>query len=272
MAVLRQRRCIVIVDSLRVEGLRVAFRVEKSTAKEPNTLELTVNNLAESSRANMQSKGSRVVVLAGYEEDYAQIFAGDSRVIDHRQDGPDWTTKIACGDGERAYQFSRVSESFGPGTPVAAVVRYLCRALLTDTGNALEQADAIPGTFIQGCSVYGKASAELEKVLRPRGFSYSIQDGQLQILRGSEPARQTAVVLSPDTGLIGSPEAGTSEKKGGHSVLKLKSLLRPQLRPGARVDLRSATHRGIYRVEKLTHSGDTAGGDWFSELEVKPTT
>jgi hypothetical protein len=264
-----ERVCSVIVGTLRVDGLRVVFRVDKSTAKEPNTLDLQVTNLSEQSRAAMQRKGLRVQVLAGYAAQAAVIFTGDLRTADHVHAGTEWTTKITAGDGERAYQHDHVSESFAPNTPAADVVRRLVRRLGVDPGEALQVAATLQGAFEHGFVAHGKVSAVLDRVLGSRGMGWSVQDGRLQLLRPGETAPGSAVVLSPDAGLVGSPEAGTPAVKGGPAVLKARSLLQPTLRPGGLVDLRSAAHRGQFRVEKVTHTGDTAGGDWYSDVELR---
>jgi hypothetical protein len=47
MAQLFKRVCSVIVDGLKVEGLRVQFSVKKTLTKNPNTLDLKITNLSE---------------------------------------------------------------------------------------------------------------------------------------------------------------------------------------------------------------------------------
>lgn len=265
------RTCSLIVNNLQVDGLRVVFKVEKSLGKEPNTAEIAVANLSKTSRGGMQSKGSNVVLLAGYEGNGAVIFSGVSRTITHTLEGSDWVTKITCGDGETSFTFDRISESFAPGTRVSVVARAIVRAMLVDPGNAFSQVDKLEGKFLQGYTLHGRAAVELDRILRPRGYSFSIQDGRLQILKPSETAVGRAILLTPDTGMIGSPELGAPEKTGGGSRLKVKSFLQPSFRPGGTVEVRSRLHTGQFRIEKVSHSGDTSGGDWYSSLEVKPT-
>lgn len=264
------RACVLIVNSLRVEGMQVTFKVEKAIAKEPNTAEITITNLSKVSRGGMQAKGSRIILMAGYAENASVIFQGDSRTIDHRLDGTEWITKISCGDGEKSYQFDRISESFAPGTAVSTVARACVRAMLVDPGNAFSQCDRLEGKFLQGYTLHGKAATELDRILRPRGFTHSIQDGRLQILKGDEHAKGQAFLLTPDTGLVGSPELSAPAKEKGPPRLKVKAFLQPAIRPGSTVEVRSRLHTGQFRVEKVTHSGDTSGGDWYSSLELKP--
>lgn len=274
MAVLYERRVVVIVDTLRVDGLRVQFKAEKTLKKEPNTLDLSITNLSAQTRAGMQKKGAKVVVLAGHADQIGQIFAGDARTIDHVRKGPDWVTRIQCGDGERAYRYALTNKSFKAGTTVADVVKALANDLGIGVGNALAQIAAQNprgfAQYINGHAAYGNAARELDKVLRTAGFTWSIQDGQLQLLRVDETTKDSLALFSPATGLIGSPEHGAPDKKGKASVLKVKALLSPLVRPGRRVKLESESATGVYRAEKVTHQGDTAGQDWYTDMELKP--
>lgn len=275
MAQLFRRTCVAVVDTLRVEGLRMSFRVQKTTKREPNTLELKIYNLSEQTRARLQGVGVPVILSAGYLGNAAVIFQGDSRTIDHLREGVEWITRIRCGDGERAYQWSHFSESFAPGTSVADVIRGAAKALGLNLGNLEDELGrgAFRGgltQFAHGYTAHGKAGLELDKLLRTVGLSWSVQDGALQILRGSDPAPGRAVLLTPDTGLVGSPEHNAPDKKGKPPLIKFKSLLQPQIRCGGTVEIRSAAVKGQFRVESLDHSGDTASAEWYTGGEVQP--
>jgi hypothetical protein len=273
---LYQRACVAIVDDTRIEGVRAVFKVVKTHKKEPNTLDLKLTNLAEKTRGLMKTKGAQVILTAGYVGQASVIFEGQARTIDHVRTGSDWVTHIQCGDGERAFQLSRFTQSFKPGTPVVDVVRAGARALGVGLGN-LEEALARGGfrgnlsQFASGYSAKGRASSELDRLFRTLGLGWSIQDGNLVILKDGETLQDRAILLSPDTGLIGSPDHGAPNKKGGPSELKAKCLLQPQLKLGGRVELRTESIQGAqYRVDKLEHEGDSAGGNWYSSLELLP--
>lgn len=276
MAILDGRTCTVIFDTVRAEGLRVQFQVRKGTGKEPNTAEVRIYNLAASTRAGMQKKYAPVILTAGYAGNAAVIFNGDARTIDHVKQGSEWVTIAKCGDGERAYKFARINRSFKPGTKIVDVARACAEALGLNLGNLLDELNkgGFRGgltEFAQGRVVYGKASAELDKVLRSVGLTYSVQNGEIQVLRGDAPAPGRAILLTPDTGLIGSPEHGTPEKKGKPSTLKARSLLQPQIVCGGRVEIRSAGVSGQFAVKAVSHAGDTHGSDWYTDIEAMPT-
>lgn len=260
----------LLPNAIEVENLRVAFKVSKSIGKEPNTAEVSITNLAGSTRSELQGKGHKLILEAGYEDTIARIFAGDVRTIDHTKAGADWTTKATCGDGERAYQWARISESFAGGTRIADVVKKCAEALGLEIGNAIAAVAGFPDQFVNGYTAHGNAARELDRVLRPLGLAWSIQDGRLQVLKEAEANAGTAIELSKDSGLIGSPEFGSPSEKDKPAVLKVKSLLQPGLKPGDRFSLKSRAHSGFFKANKVEHSGDTAGGDWYTAIEAVP--
>lgn len=255
-------------DDPKNPGLRITFKISKNTQKEPNTGEISVYNLAPTTRAKMQQKGTRVVLEAGYAEaGLDPLFLGDTRTTDHLREGPDWRTVMKCGDGERSFRYARISASFAGGVTVGDVVRACVAASGLSLGNTAMQATRLSKILYQGWSVHATVSSELDRILRSVGYASSVQDGVVQILAPNQSVAQTVPVLDSTSGLIGSPEMGTPEQKGKPSLLKFRSLLMAQGRPGGRINLRSERYNGIFRTRKVEHSGDTRGGDWFSDFQ-----
>jgi hypothetical protein len=269
-AALFKRVCILSVDTVQVQSLRMSFNIVKSTGRHPNTSQISVWNLAKDSRAAMALKGAKVILEAGYEGQSMQVFNGDARTIDHHLEGPDWVTKIQCGDGEKAYQLARVSKSFKGGTSVGQVLRHFIDALGINPGNSLKEIAGIKEQFVHGYTAHGQAATEMDRLLKSYGYEWSIQDGRLQVIPKGKTTADSVVSLSPDTGLVGSPELGNKDKQKKHAVLKAKALLQPSLSPGRRFELQSREHHGLFRVEQVTHKGDTHGGEWYSEIEAVP--
>jgi hypothetical protein len=69
---------------------------------------------------------------------------------------------------------------------------------------------------------------------------------------------------------VGSPEVRRETTDAGvdTATLTARSLLQPTITAGGRVKIQSADRSGVYRVAKLTHVGDTEGGEWYSVVEV----
>jgi hypothetical protein len=284
VSVLFQRRCTLILapplpgtlqapdasQGTLIEDLRVQFKVTKTITKEPNTAEIQVFNLAESTRSRLQARGTRVILLAGYDKDMPklpQVFSGDSRTIDHVRQGADWITKIQCGDGERNYRFAMVNESFKPGTPITEALKKAVTAMALDPGNVPQKFGNIVSEYVSGYAMQGKASAELDSILSGQGLEWSIQDGRLQVLAPGETTTESAILVNAQSGMLDSPEHGSPEVIGKASVLKVKMLLQALAKPGRQMNVKSLNVNGFFRMEKISHSGDTFGGDWFTNIE-----
>lgn len=284
MTLLYDRRAVVLVGreqpsgvyvlevptALRIEGLRTTFKVTRDPKPEPNVLELSIFNLSPASRGELAGRGFRLILQAGYDGAVAQVFSGEVTRVTHERNGPDMVTKILAGDGARAYAHARVRESYRPGTPVSQVIARTVQAMQVDPGNALQAAGRIAGQFSAGYAQSAPAGAELTRLLSEHGLEWSIQDGRIEVLAAGESLPELAPLLSPETGLVGSPQLGNPSEKGKPATLKVRSLLQPAVRPGQRFELQSLEHRGTFRAQKVMHSGDTHGGDWYTEIEAVP--
>ncbi len=258
-------------DVFEIEDLRLRFSVKKGLRKEPNTAKITVTNLSERSRAELQDKALRVTLQAGYEDTLATIFVGDIRDVNSVHEGAYWETALECGDGERGYRFARINESFKSGSSVLAVTRKMAEKMGVDASTAAAFLSELSGKqFVAGYAARGNVSKELDRLLKAHGFDWSIQDNKLQILKTGDVTQETAVELDEDSGLIGSPTFGTPEKKTKKPTLKVRSLLQPTIKPGGRIVVRSQTFTGTFKVKEVTHSGDTAGGEFYSDMEGEP--
>lgn len=254
-------------DPAEAGGLRVRFKVTRTTEKEPNTAEITITNLSSTTRSALQVKGVKVLLEAGYvATGLSRFFVGDARTIDHVRVGADWETRIKAGDGERGFRFARLSESYDRGVTAGQVLQKLANAIGLQVGNVPDQVPRLSLRFEQGYAVSGSAQRSIDRLVRSLGYSWSIQDGQLQVLARGQTVEQSIPDLGPDSGLIGSPEIGSPETKGKPSLLKLKALLLP-VRPACKVRLRSARYTGDVTVKKCEHEGDTAGGPWYTTIE-----
>lgn len=247
-------------------GMRIQFKVKKTLKKEPNTSEIRVSNLSPDRRASLQKKGVKVLLEAGYKDTgLSRIFSGDVRTVDHVRSGADWETVMQLGDGERAWQFARVNESFAPGTPIANVVKTLAGSLGLDLGNTNDQLKDITGTFDHGYCASGSASRAFDGVMKACRFDWSVQDGALQLLKPGQALSQSIPEISPSSGLVNSPEMGTPQKKGKPTLVKFDALLTP-VKPGAKARLKSERYDGDVRVVSVEFTGDTHGGDWYSKI------
>lgn len=264
------RDVAVTVDTLRITGLRLSFRIVKSLRPDPNTCELQIYNLSADSRKTLERRSVPVTIEAGYKGAREVIFKGDLRDGFSSRSGSDWITTLKAGDGETAYRTSRVNESLKPGAAIKDAVKKAVSSLKgLSVADALKRIDELTHRTGQtehtnGTVLFGQSKDVLDEYMRAHGAEWSIQDGVLQILPNGSPSEEDAIVLNPASGLIGSPSTGD---KG---FIKCVSLLQPGLRPGRKFKLEADSLPGFYRVESVSHTGDTHGQPWYSELQGRP--
>lgn len=276
-----RRTWAVTIGTLRVEApMRVAFEIERSTRPQPNKATVRVWNLTREHQAQIeQAAAAQVIVEAGFVGDRGAetIFRGE--LFRARGGKPptsvteystvDAVTQVEARDGGRAYQRARVARSFEAGVRIATVVRACAEALGVGPGNVEEVAAAVRAdtgddTLPDGTVLSGFAAHELTRLLAGFGLRWSVQHGQLQVLRRGEALQTQAVLLTPETGLVGAPEVATRGR------VRATALLTSELWPGRRVVLDSRRVEGAYTCRSVTYRGDSHGSDWHAELELDP--
>lgn len=277
MTQLFKRSVDIVVGNKRLTNLDCAFEVEKSIRAEPNRCSLKIYNLAEDTRSafeqiaprkRWQTKGIPVRIEAGYEKDRAVLWLGELRNVYTEIDGPDWVTSMDSGDGYLAFQNARVNLSYGPMTPVATVFQGLIAQLGIGVGNAAQalaslKVDGIGKLYPHGHVLSGSVAQELTDFCHSAGLEWSIQDGVLQILDRGQALRGKALLVSSDTGMIGSPSVDVD------GIASLKTLMIPDVRVGSMLVLAAERIKGTFRLEKATWTGDTSSDDWFISMQAR---
>ena len=250
--------------------LRMAFRVEKDLQSKPNKARLAIWNLSQDSRSDFQESGPvPVQIEAGYAGATQLLFSGDLQFAGSERQGPDWVTEFEAGDSANAHRTKRIQQKFAPGTQLKAALRAAIDSLGVGLGTVaqkLAEGDFRGGLqqFQKGLTLSGRTSDAIDKLATAAGFQWSIQDGQVVLLKPGEVLPEQTLSLDFESGLVGSPDLG----EGGN--IQARALLQPAISPGRQVDLTSELVTGRFRVTKVTHSGDTWGTDWYSDFEAQP--
>lgn len=269
------------------QPMRVTFEVSKDAQEDPNDHKIRIYNLAADTRRALEEPGLRCVLYAGYAEEGGPLLMASGSVVYAYTwyELPDVVTELAVKDGYTEVRDTAVSIGLGPGAQASTIIRDVARQM----GLPLVMADDVPDRrWQQGFSFYGAARTALHKVTQGTGLEWSIQNQQLQVVRRRGTTRRKAVVLAADTGLIGYPERTREAAREKARVRdsqtnddarlvsarqqldgwRVTSLLLPTINPGDLVKLESRTVQAFQRVEAVRHYGDSAGGDWQSELQL----
>lgn len=282
-------------------GLRFSFSIQKGSTKTPNQCSVKVWNASPETRALIEVIGNVLILKAGYSEGIGAttIFSGNvTRTLTVRE-GPDWITELELQDGFMEFRDAKVSLSFGKGATVLQVVTAISKKFGLPVRPL--PADVAKKQYPAGFAFVGRVRDAMDKACENGGLEWSIQNREIQIIKRGGVFKQKAYLLSPDTGLLGSPmqesktmteraaakegitatQPGvlktTERDKDGEvqemlRVLgyKVKSLLQPLLEPGGYVQVKSKGIDGeFFRIEEINHTGDTHGNEWHSELILR---
>lgn len=283
-----------------IKDLRFSFSIEKTLSETLNNSTVRIFNLNRDSRKLVETPNNAVILKAGYAQDIGAVtcFVGIVRRSITVRDGVDWVTELELDDGLIAYRDAKFSISFSPGANAIDVLKAVAKRFNLPV-RALP--DGItPKTYPQGFAFVGRTREAMSKVCNYLDLEWSIQNQEIQILKKGGVKKEQAFLISAETGMIGSPaaEAKTlSDKAAAKKGIttntagvikrakestegeiktqlevqgyKVKTLLQPSSQPGDYIKLKSEGIDGFFKVEKLVHSGDNLGGDWFTEYSLR---
>lgn len=294
-----------------ISNLRISFDVVKTVEPIPNTATIKVYNLADNNVSAIQDEYTDVLLNAGYAGSVAQIFAGNIQFVSHYREGADFITEITAADGDRFYRNASVNVTLAAGTNDADAVRAVLSAGQALLSNPDQQTEQVATTTLQavarsgiisrstnvrnaivqvlnavrsrGKVLEGPARDVLSQIARSNGANWSIQDGELQMVRADSQIG-VAWVLNAGTGLLEAPERndkGISAKcllnpqimingaiQLDNKAIKIKQQKQKALKtPKAQGDPVRLSPDGIYKVIKLTHQGDTRAQEWYTLVE-----
>lgn len=286
---------------LELEGLRINFSIQKGATRNPNKCTVRIYNLSKESRAIVEVIGNVVILKAGYIDDSgaSTIFTGNViRYITTRENA-DFITELELKDGLLEFRDTKVSVSYSQGATGLQVIQDLAKRFNLPVRKLPD--DVKNKQYSDGFAFVGRLRDAMDKSCDYLDLEWSIQNRQVQIIKKGGIYKQQALLLSPDTGLIGSPEqeaktmtekaaakegvtlnqtgvrASFKKNKEGdiQEVLqvlgyKVISLLQPSLEPGGYVQLKTISINGeFFRIEELTHNGDTHGNEFYTEMILR---
>lgn len=283
------RVCTLLVSNkagkaLDLSALRIKFSVKRSGVMTPNTADIYIYNLDESTAQLIKKEFTRVILQAGYVDNYGVIFTGNIKwAWTGRESATDTVLNLVCGDGDSAYNFAIVNKTLAKGS---SPNDHLNAALTSmyEAGLGPNYVGTLPIYQLpRGKVMYGAARDHLKSIADTHGFTWSIQDGQIVFIKDTAYLPGQAVVLSTKTGLVGQPQQ-TIEG------IMMKSLLNPKLKIHGRVQIDNRSvltyklnpnvpgspanypvplnHDGFYYILVAEHVGDTRGTPWYSNLQT----
>ena len=266
------------------DSLRIEFDIDKDLTQQTNKSSIKIYNLTDESCKKLEVDDRVCELQVGYAEDIGlrRIFLGNITYSTTRREGPDKITELELADGQDSLRDTVVSLGYSAGVSAKTVLNDVAAQMGVTTQIAPDMEFA---SYPAGFSFVGKGRDCLSKILDASGATWSIQNGSLQVIMAGGSTNVKALVFSPSSGLIGSPERivkGVTrpdeeskkkrkvkkDKKAKKAGWKIKTLLAPTINPGDLVKVESVTITGWFKVESMKHRGDTHGREWYSEMEL----
>lgn len=255
-----------------LKGFDCAFTISRSLDMFSNTASITAYNLSSETRKAIHAEvqGVDCEVRAGYANDpeLARFFRGNLRVISSKRQAADWVTTVESGDGD-VVSGTQVSKSYAEGFSIKGVVQDLVKEIKAESGNIVSAFLGIDDKPLSGpLTVQGSANLAIKDSLEQLGLEHSWQDNAIQVLERHKALNgTTAVLLTPDTGLLDSPEIQGIRGFIRVPIARVRSLLNANITPGRLLRVESSSWTGNVVARKVTHTGQSWGGEWITDVE-----
>jgi hypothetical protein len=256
-------------EGVKINGLKIAFEIEKTDKPESNTAKISIYNLGRDTHDKICAAGNHCTLKAGYaDETITAILFGDVVKGTRKKSGADYVTEIEVKDGRVAVMAGQVSVSYAKDTDALTIVQDLIDAIgLPSKGTELIPPDAkYPGAF----SDIGQAADILRKILNKYDLRYTVQNEMIYILKEGEASESTGLRLTPETGLLTVPQPvsdkteETDTAKEAANRWAFRAMLFPQLIPGAACKVESPSITTEMKITKAKFTGD----NWLSDFAV----
>ncbi len=226
----------------------------------PNECTHTIHNLSEATIAQLEAPNQILQVKAGTTF-IGELFKGDitTRGVVTKNDIPNRTTTITAKDGRRIYRDTKVSRAYPPGITIQSVVLDLFALTGLPVGS---ESVYPPGTFPGGWAHQGLWRQALNEALLPFNYFWTIQGGVIYSLNDTVPPPGNVPLLSPETGLIGSP---TRTKQGFNAA----SVLNSAIIVGRGIQVKSQFLTMLGRSAVVEHKYDTDGLIWRTDAQAE---
>ncbi len=267
-------------EAISIFDHRIKFEITKSLKQQDNASKIEIYNLSQITRKKIALEESVVQLQAGYNSNQGLVQIGQGTIcqVSSVRDKTDVVSRILLKDGLTNIKNTVLSISYENDVKLREMLLKIAGdAKLSLSSIGIDDNAAIRGGYV----MLGGIDAQLNQLASSFDFAWSIQNGSLLITGKKQTNTEQILLLTPTTGLILNPE---TLKKPSQKLRKLQekgqlineinlysvqALLQPQLQLNDVIAIESQDLKGKFRVQKITHTGDTRGNDWYSDLEVR---
>lgn len=256
--------------------IRCQFTCEAGDSSSANTGKIILWNLSDETLRLLEQEDCLVELCAGYGSDIPLIMAGTLTYCTTTRSGADQQTEIEFEDGFVAMRDATLSLGYSgqiegkkivsdAAAAMGCEVKYSPKAALRDFTNF---------AFV------GSAKNLIDQICSISKMRWSLQNGIIQICAPNESLTTAVYLLSPSTGLVGSPKpiyesSATSDPTGDNATksrakkgVEIQYLLNGHIQVDDLVRVESKRFSGQYRVSQIVFSGDSEGSEWICTAQL----
>ena len=298
---LRHFRLVVSINGQRQEALdlseyRTTFHISQAAIGKPCTAEITVYNVAKSTadmieaptNAVIGGRRPRVILEAGYQDDYSTIFEGDLYWKSLGRDSETETfMRLVAATGDRAQQYAVVNASIPKGATQEQVFDVVAKSMAEKGVCGGKKPTLMATKLPRGKVLYMMSADAMQGLADTNQFDWGYTSNGLVAISKDRTYRKSedVIVLNSETGMVGRP---TLSVEG----IDLQCLLQPRIDVGSLIQIDNASIQrqsydtgyqtdlmknaastdafvsadGVYRVVGREHVGDTRGNDWYTKI------
>ncbi len=279
MAQLFNRKAVVTMgpkgeQGVKIEGLRVSFDIVKTLGQPSNNAKIMIYNLNESNKSILKTKEDLSLTLeVGYGINNVDLlFTGDIVRTTTQRSGADFISTIEVSDGDEGLRKATLDKSYVAGTNEKTIIQDALEEMKKTGQIIIGTIATLKDNIAQnGFSASGLASDIVNGLAKKQNHDFSVQDNKTQILKADEDTGEEAIVLTPSTGLIGSPRIGLIGKEATKTDgIEFKALIQTtRFKPGRVAQIKSREVDGFFKILKSKFTGDTHALAWFVTCEAK---
>lgn len=236
--------------------------------------DIAVYNLAESTAVKAFKRGSSIGLRAGYIDTIDYIFKGRINNVIRERVGPDTITRIIARGGTQPAD-QQINTTLGSNSSLIDIIKECATAMGYPL--VIKSSDfANVNPYARGYPMNGDPRQYLDKLAQTHEFTYVIENDRIIVVGKDSYRDGSPYVVRELDGMEGIPEI---TENGADVTMRLS----PKIRIGGRIDIQSqlasfnfsnlyfqqipeSAGKGIYRVYRLNHEGDTHGDAWGTRV------
>ena len=245
-----------------IDKLDIDFKILKNNKPESNSAYLNIWNLNDTVFHELIEKENLIDVYAGFgEEEPGLMFRGYvdlERTFNGRPpERVDCATVITLKDGQKAFE-KFINKNYREKVTSTALIQDCISAMDIGLGSLSQN---LPQTQFDNYKIYGYPQSELEKICKPLGINFSIQNNLIQVTSVDEKFEGT------DTLIFNTENSGKIQKKGRDEIVILTGLT-PGVNPNDWIQCEFDEFKGTARVKEVYHHGNNYGQTCVTEITI----